>query len=126
MNDVHDLDAFGRDTVDQDVVRMHDRFARAGDAAGAVDIRMLRQPFGTGFDGGDQASCGADITLGDIAKNSSGLFACGLTPDQPQDYEALRAAFLMIARISAITSSCGTGGRGSASDAATFSCSHAR
>lgn len=84
MHDVHDLDAFGRDPVDQDIVRMHDRLARASDAAGTVHMGVFRQSFGAGFDGGDQAIGGPDIMLGDIPENSSGLFARGLTPDQPQ------------------------------------------
>ena len=47
-----DLHTIGGNAVDQDIIRMHDRLARAFDAPRPVKQRAFAQTLGAGFDRG--------------------------------------------------------------------------
>ena len=104
---------------------MHHGLARSFDASRTIHERVLGKGLGAEFDRGLQPFGGRRIPLRDVIEDGGGVVPRASAPDQPQ-HDFFCFALSMIARISAITSSCGTGGLGSASDAATFRFSHAK
>jgi hypothetical protein len=124
MHQVDDLHRFGRDSIDEDVIGMHHGLARAGRPAGAIDVGMGWKRFGARFNGAEQPLGSRPVALRDVVEDRSGIVSGALAPEERQHLRRAPAFASMIARISTITSSCGTGGRESDSDAATFSFSH--
>ena len=115
MEDAQHFDHVG-DAIDEDVVGVDDRLARAGQAAGAVEKRMRGQAFRGVPDRGIEASRCGGITLGDIVENAEQVRGGLVCPDEGQGHFAL--CFSMIAWAIAMTSSCGMRG---AVDAIAFS-----
>ena len=123
MNQPDDLDRLSGDAIDQDVVGVDNRFACARHPAGAAHVRMVGQPLGESFDDPAHALRCGGIVIGDVTDGSFDVPTSAFAPDELQ--RVLPDFFASsIARTSAITWSCGTGGRGSASDSATVRFSH--
>ena len=84
------LDAVRQYPIDHDIVGMDHRLAGAGHAAGAVDMGMFRQAFGSVADLGGEALRRERIALadegGDVEQVAAGLG----TPDQPQHQPGVR------------------------------------
>ena len=104
---------------------MHHGLARPGHPAGPVHVGPLRQTLGTQLDRRLQPFRGRLISLGDIVVDGFELLDRRLEPNQVH-HLFLDFAFSIALRARAMAWSCGTGGRGSASEAATFRFSHSR
>ena len=89
------------DAIDQDVVGVDDRLARAGDAAWAVDQRVVGQSLGGVLDRRGDAIGGGRIAVGDVAGEVVKVLARLGTPEERQRHRHLARS--MIARVSAIT-----------------------
>ena len=67
MDDVDDLYVVGANTVDQDVVGMHNGFACLINPAGAIEKRVFGKPLSTAFNGSKQPLRSGQISLSNIA-----------------------------------------------------------
>ena len=94
------------------------RFALARRATGATYMRVVLKSVGECLDGPVQAFGCSGIVLGDVCDGSFNVSPGAFAPDEIQHFFAHFLAS-MIARTSAMTCSCGMGGRGSASDSST-------
>jgi hypothetical protein len=79
---------------------------------------MFGQPLRTSFDQGLHSESCIEIALTNVLNDLVEFFQGGFAPDQPQHFPDLSASSLR--RILAIASSCGPGGRVSASEASTL------
>jgi len=120
MDDGDDLDRLLTHPIHQNIVGMHDCLARPFHSARPMHQREIGQTVGAGFNRVFQALRGGHVAVGDIGDDLPEVFA---RPGQPDE---LQRCFLasMIFCASAMASSCGMGGRLSASDLATFARSH--
>ena len=92
VDQADDFDRVGCDPIDQDIVGVHDRFARPGHPTGAIHERMIGQPLGACFNLRLQILRGVHIALGDIFDDRYDIAAGGRKPDQV--YSACRALAL--------------------------------
>lgn len=69
MDDVDDLYVVGANTVDQDVVGMHNGFACPINPAGAIEEWMFGKPLRATFDSSKQPLGSWQISLSNIADN---------------------------------------------------------
>ena len=83
VEDGKDLDRPG-DAVDEDVVGMDHRLAGAGDAAGAVDIGVIRQRLRCVPDRDDQPLRGGEISRRDIVGDCQQVASSVVRPDERQ------------------------------------------
>src|SRR5207248_10755710 len=96
--------------------------ASARHSSGPMHRRMIGNSFCAGLDRRlEPLGCGW-IARGDVGGNLVEMFEGAFTPYDLQ--RAFRRAASIVFLIRAIASSCGTGGRGSASDSATFLRNH--
>lgn len=104
VNQVHDLDRFGRDPIDQDVIGVDHRLARALDPARPVEEWMLGQPLGTGLDPELEPLRGLGVPLRDVPDDRFDVAARRRKPDQVHSaWRALASSTMAWTR--AITSS---------------------
>ena len=89
------------DAVDEDIVGVDDRLARAGDAAGAVEEWMVGEAIGSVPDRRAEAVGRRGVAIRDVAGDVVQVSACVGEPDQRQRHRCLARS--MIACISAIT-----------------------
>jgi len=124
MHDADDLDRVRRHPIDENVVRMHHRLAGAVHAAKPIHERVLGQPLRASLDDLLQAIRRCRIALRDIAVDRFEVGQRCLASDERDHASPRPLRSLITARMRAMASSCGTGGRGSASEAATLARSH--
>lgn len=102
MDQVDDLHRFRGHPVDDDVVRMHHGLARSRDAARAVHIGPLGEPFGAEVDRGLEPLGRREVSFRNIGEDGPRFLPGAFAPDQRQ-HGFFRLALAMISRISAIT-----------------------
>lgn len=83
MQDCEHLDDLGH-AVDENVIGMDDRLARAGYATGAVDVGMVGQAVGGVLDGVAEAQRGGGPAFGDIVDDLVQVLTRLWPPDDPQ------------------------------------------
>jgi len=101
------LDRVGH-TIDEDVVGVDDGLARAGNTAGAVEVRMVGQAIGSVLYGIAEAQRGGWPAFCDVVDDVTQILTRLRAPDDRELHLAWWRS--MIARISAMTSSCGMPG----------------
>lgn len=84
MDDGQNLYDLGHDAIDEDIVGMHDRLARAREAARAVNIGMMGQALGSMSEQLAQACGRSGIAIGNIVDDGSGVLPGLGTPDEFQ------------------------------------------
>ena len=91
MSGVQNRENFDRvaHAIGDDIVRMHDGFTRARDAARTVDIRMRGQLLGGLFDRGVQPFRGGQVAIGDIVCDGDKIGAGLSAPDEQQRHASL-------------------------------------
>jgi hypothetical protein len=89
------------DAVDEDVVGMDDRLARAGDAAGAMDQRVIGEALGGVLNRRADAVGGGRIAMSDVCGDLVQVVPNLGTGNQRQRHRCLARS--MMALISAIT-----------------------
>lgn len=124
MDEADDLDNVRTSPIDEDIVRVDHRLARAGRAARTVEERVFRQSLGASLDRSAKALGGGEVAIGDLGEDLPEFLARALAPDEGHHARWRCRASSMIAFISAMTTSCATDEHSSASEAANFALSH--
>ena len=129
MQDANDLNCITLDTVDYQVVGMHDHFPRAPHPPGAIQARLVGKFRNPAHDRISQFDCGQCIVLRDVVDDGIVVRVGGWPPD---DSQALAPTFSLVFLRSSTrflaqrwaTASCGTLGRGSSSEVSTWVRNH--
>jgi hypothetical protein len=101
VEDGEDVDDVRSDAVDENVIGVNDRLARAGDATGTMDIRVVWQAIGGMLDHGfEPVRCG-DVACGDIVEDVEEIGGGVVGPDDGERHFGRCRS--MILRASAIT-----------------------
>lgn len=121
VDDREDFDGARNNAIDQDVVGMDDRLSRAGDAARAMEFRMLGQAIRRVLECRIQAQRRRLVARGDIVENLKQACFGRRVPDDRQRHLCRSR----IAWTFAITSACGMRGAVEASAFSTLARTHA-